>query len=71
MRKYFWWLHFKTGGQISPLSKSTTHLSIQIPARGLFGPVWAAEEDQSIENIRNDIVKAIAVGFSRFPLHVL
>jgi len=55
MRKFFWWLHFATGGSISPLKPSTTHITVKIPARPWMQPIWNAEKDTAAKNIADAV----------------
>lgn len=61
MRGYFIWLSKATKGQIKPLKASTTHITVQIPARPFIGPVWEKEKDASARNISVDTIKNLGL----------
>jgi hypothetical protein len=63
MRKFFLWLSIQSGGQISPLSKSTTTLVIRIPPRPWIEPIWESEAGESADRISRVIIQDMLTPF--------
>jgi hypothetical protein len=61
VRKFFLWLHKKTGGVIKPLRKNTVGIVVRIPPRPWIGPIWEREGDNAARNIMRDTVAGLGV----------
>jgi len=60
MRKFFMFLHIKTGGQIRPLKGSTRVIVTKgIPQRPFAGPILEAEKDAIFQNIYNNFMSNV------------
>ena len=56
IRKFFMWLFIATDGQVMPLKKSTTTITVRIPPRPWIGPIWKDEEQRSFRNITQRVL---------------